>query len=80
MIVCAYNVCETARSSGARYDRRRRSPQANRAAQHGRYQARLIVSVFVALFGLVITLSGPVREHWPARLAFARSSPCETRG
>jgi EmrB/QacA subfamily drug resistance transporter len=35
------------------------------------YQAGLIVSVFVALFGLVVTLSGPVRERWPARLAFA---------
>jgi EmrB/QacA subfamily drug resistance transporter len=35
------------------------------------YQAGLVVSVIVALFGLVATLSGPVREHWPARLAFA---------
>jgi EmrB/QacA subfamily drug resistance transporter len=35
------------------------------------YQAGLIVSVFVALFGLAATLSGPVRERWPARLAFA---------
>jgi EmrB/QacA subfamily drug resistance transporter len=35
------------------------------------YQAGLIVSVFVALFGLAVTLSGPVRERWPARLAFA---------
>jgi EmrB/QacA subfamily drug resistance transporter len=36
------------------------------------YQAGLIVSVIVAILGLVATLSGPVREHWPARLAFAR--------
>jgi EmrB/QacA subfamily drug resistance transporter len=35
------------------------------------YQAGLIVSVVVALFGLAVTLSGPVRERWPARLGFA---------
>ncbi len=35
------------------------------------YQAGLIVSVFVALFGLAVTLSGPIRERWPARLAYA---------
>jgi hypothetical protein len=29
--------------------------------------------VIVAIFGLVATLSGPARDRWPARLAFARS-------
>jgi MFS family permease len=37
------------------------------------YQAGLIVSVIVAVFGLVATLSGPVRGRWPARLAYARA-------
>ena len=35
------------------------------------YQAGLIVAVVVAIFGLAVTLSGPVLERWP-RLAFAR--------
>jgi EmrB/QacA subfamily drug resistance transporter len=37
------------------------------------YQTGLIVSVVVAVFGLAVTLSGPVRARWPARLAFARA-------
>jgi EmrB/QacA subfamily drug resistance transporter len=56
------------------------APAGSTAALLDGYQAGLIVSVVVALFGLVITLSGPVREHWPARLAFARTSPCENCG
>jgi EmrB/QacA subfamily drug resistance transporter len=36
------------------------------------YQAGLVVSVFVALFGLAVTLSGPISERWrAARMAFA---------
>ena len=37
------------------------------------YQAGLIVSVVVAVFGLAVTVSGPIRERWPARLAFSRA-------
>jgi EmrB/QacA subfamily drug resistance transporter len=43
------------------------------------YQAGLIVAVFVALFGLAVTLSGPIAERWPARLTFARSSAADER-
>jgi EmrB/QacA subfamily drug resistance transporter len=41
------------------------------------YQAGLIVAVIVAIFGLAATLSGPLADRWPARLAFARASERE---
>jgi EmrB/QacA subfamily drug resistance transporter len=49
------------------------APAGSDAAILDGYQAGLIVAVFVAAFGLVATLSGPVREALPARLAFARA-------
>jgi hypothetical protein len=49
------------------------APAGSDAALLDGYQAGLIVAVFVALFGLVATLSGPARQALPARLAFARA-------
>jgi EmrB/QacA subfamily drug resistance transporter len=44
------------------------------------YQAGLIVSVFVALFGLVVTLSGPIGERWRPRVALAGAGAGDDRG
>jgi hypothetical protein len=49
------------------------APAGSDAALLDGYQAGLIVAVVVALFGLIVTLSGPVRAALPGRLAFARA-------
>jgi EmrB/QacA subfamily drug resistance transporter len=49
------------------------APEGSASALLDGYQAGLIVAVIVAIFGLVATLSGPVRQALPARLAFARA-------
>jgi EmrB/QacA subfamily drug resistance transporter len=48
------------------------APAGSAGAQLDGYDTGLIVSVIIALLGLLVTLSGPVRERWPARLALAR--------
>jgi EmrB/QacA subfamily drug resistance transporter len=50
------------------------APAGSATAQLDGYDTGLIVSVVIAVLGLLVTLSGPVREHWPARLALARGS------
>jgi hypothetical protein len=46
---------------------------------HG-YQAGLVVSVIIALLGLLATLWGPVRAHLPARVAIAHAGSGDDGG
>ena len=53
------------------------APAGSSVAQLDGYQAGLIVAVFAAIFGLVATLWGPLRQRFPLRVAVAREAACE---
>jgi EmrB/QacA subfamily drug resistance transporter len=50
------------------------APAGSAAAQLDGYDTGLVVAVVIAVLGLLVTLSGPVRQRWPARLALARGA------
>jgi EmrB/QacA subfamily drug resistance transporter len=59
------------------------SPPGSAPAQLDGYDTGLLVAVVIAVLGLGVTLSGPLRERWPARLALARADagrPCGDEG
>jgi EmrB/QacA subfamily drug resistance transporter len=49
------------------------APAGSGFAQLDGFDAGLVVAVVIAAAGLIVTLSGAVRQAWPARLAFARA-------